>query len=270
MDLSEYDSVKRCKVLVYGPPKSGKTAIVGKLAEAGFKLWWFDLENGIKTLLNPEIIKPEFRKNISVFTVPDHRAYPVAIDVLRRLFKGGPMKLCHAHGTHNCPICAKTPGAKWSEEIDLAKFGDKDILVIDSQTQLANSAANKVTLKSWQKDDEYKMTFDDYRMQGMYMDEILSKMQVANIHVCVVSHDVDVEKSDTKEKIVPVGGTRNFSKTVAKYYDEVIYMQVQNKKHGAYSATTWSNTHLTGGRSGVKLEDPSGALQLADVFKPRA
>ena len=66
MNLSEYDDVRRTKVMIYGPPKSGKTARVGSLAAQGFKLWWFDFENGVKTLMNPEMLAPEFRKNVSL------------------------------------------------------------------------------------------------------------------------------------------------------------------------------------------------------------
>jgi hypothetical protein len=268
MNLDDYNDVKRNKVLVYGPPKCGKTALVGRLAEE-FHLHWFDMEHGIKTLMNPEMLPQEFRKNVSVFNIPDNRALPIAIDVLRRLFKFGDCRFCYLHGTHLCPLCSKDSEAKWSDTINLSKFTDKDILVIDSWTQVSNSAANKVTLKAWQKDDEYKMDFDDWRMQGMYLDEVLSKIQSSNIHVCVISHDIDVEKDEKKERIVPIGGTRNFSKTMAKYFDECIYLQVLNKKHSAYSATTWDNVHLTGGRSGVKLEDSNekNPVTLIDVFK---
>lgn len=265
MDLTEYEEVKRTKALVYGSPKSGKSAAVGKLAAEGFTLHWFDCEQGVKTLMQEEILPKEFRKNVRLYNIPDHRAYPIAIDVFRALYKGGPKRYCYSHGSNNCPICIKDSAAKWSDTIELSKFTDKDILVIDSWTQVSNSAANKVTLKAWQKDDEYKMTFDDFRMQGMYLDEVLSKLQVSNINTAVISHDVDVEKSETKEKIVPVGGSRNFSKTMAKYFDEVIYLQVLNKKHSAYSSTTWDNVHLTGGRSGVKLEEGK-ELGLKDIF----
>lgn len=268
MDLNDYSDVKRNKVLVYGPPKSGKTAMVGKLAEEGFILHWFDCEQGVKTLMNPEMLNPIFRKNIKLYNIPDHRALPIAIDTLRKLFKGGDYKFCYLHGVNSCPLCGKESQAKWSDTINLGKFTDKDVLVVDSWSQVSNSAANKVTLKAWQKDDEYKMDFDDFRMQGMYLDEVLSKIQVANINICVISHDVDVEKSESKEKIVPLGGTRNFSKMMAKYFDEVINIQVLNGKHSAHSATTWSNTTLTGGRSGIKLEEskPDKPIGLKEIF----
>ena len=56
MDLDEYVDSKRTKVMVYGPPKSGKTALVGELAAHGYTLHWVDCEKGIKTLLNPKML----------------------------------------------------------------------------------------------------------------------------------------------------------------------------------------------------------------------
>jgi hypothetical protein len=265
LNLDDYKEVKRQKVLVYGPPKAGKTVAVGKLAEAGFTLHWFDLEGGVKSLLNPDMLKVEARKNIKIYNIPDNMALPIGYDAIRQLFRGGDKKFCYEHGVNNCPVCAKKPEAAWSDVINLAKFTDKDILVVDSLTQLSDSAINKLTLKDRQKDDEYKLTFNDFGNQGMYMKEILTKVQTANINICMISHQIDAEKSDSKEKIVPVAGTRNFSVTAAKYFDEVIYMQVMNKKHAVYSATTWSNTHITGGRSGVKLEEGEGK-GLKDIF----
>ena len=265
MDLNSYEEVRRTKVLIYGPPKSGKTALMAKLAEAGYTLWWMDMENGIKTLMNPAILKPEFRKNVKLINIPDHAMLPIAFDAVRQVLKGMDVKFCFLHGKNACPICTKEPGAKYSDALNLSKFTDKDILVIDSWTQVSNSALSKITLKNRQKDDEYKPTWDDFRAQGTYLDEVLGKFQVANLNIAVLSHEVDVEKDDKKEKIVPVSGTRNFSKTTAKYFDEVVYLQVMNKKHSVYSGTTFSNTVLTGGRSGVRLED-SADLSIVDIF----
>jgi len=84
MNLDEFIPSTRGKVLVYGAPKTGKTALVGKLASK-FTLHWLDLESGIKTLLNPAMLDPQFRKNINVIPVPDHKLYPVAIDTVREV-----------------------------------------------------------------------------------------------------------------------------------------------------------------------------------------
>lgn len=265
MNLDEYTEVKRTKALIYGPPFAGKTTVVGQLANEGFKLWFLDFDSGVKTLLKPDVLTAEGRKNISVFNIPDSMGVPVAYEAFRQILRGGDKKFCYDHGINQCPVCTKLPAAKWSEVINIAKFGEKDILVADSLTTIADSAINKLTLKDRQKDPEYKLTFNDFGNQGMYMKEILSKVQTANINICLIGHQIDAEKSDSKEKIVPIAGTRNYSLTVAKYFDEVIYMQVLNKKHSAYSSSTWSNTHVTGSRNGIELEK-SSEVSLKKLF----
>ena len=150
MNLDDYSETSKTKCLIYGPPKSGKTALVGKLAAAGFNLIWFDLENGVKTLLNTDILAKEFRKNVSVISIPDHRLYPVAIDTVREVFRGGLKKICHDHGKISCPLCAKNQAAK-TTEIDILKLSSNDIIVIDSISQLSNSSMNRSILKELQK-----------------------------------------------------------------------------------------------------------------------
>ena len=194
MNLDDFSTSTRSKVLVYGPPKSGKTALVGKLA-SDFTLHYFDLESGIKTLLNESILPKQFRKNINVVSIPDHKLYPIAIDTLREVFRGGTKRICSSHGKVNCPVCAKIPDAKVSD-IDLSKLGNNDIVVIDSMSQLARSAMNKATLKEISKPggEEYKQTFTDYAMQGALMEQILSLIQVIDLNIIVISHELESEK----------------------------------------------------------------------------
>jgi hypothetical protein len=268
VNLNEYSNAARSKVLVYGAPKSGKTALVGKLAEH-FTLHWFDLENGIKTLLNPAILAPEFRKNVNVITVPDHRLYPIAIDTVREILRGGMKRICTAHGKVSCPLCAKDVTAKFSE-IDLAKLGENDILVIDSLSQLANSAMNKGILKELQKPggEEYKKTFVDYGVQGALMEQVLSFIQVADINIVAISHELESESLEGREKIVPVAGTRNFSLTSAKYFDTVVHASVVNKQHRAFSSSTYSPTIITGSRLAIDLDEKKGGeLSLISLFR---
>lgn len=268
MNLDEYNQHSRAKVLVYGPPKAGKTALVGKLAEH-FNLHWLDLENGIKTLLNPAMLKPEFRKNVNVVNVPDHKLYPVAVDTVREVLKGGEKKICQAHGKVNCPLCVKNTEARWST-INLNNFTDKDILVIDSLSQLSNSAMNKSVLKEISKPggEEYKATFHDYATQGALLDQVLSMIQVLDLNICVISHEVESEMTDGKDKIVPMAGTRNFSKLSAKYFDAAVYCTLVNKQHRAFSSTSYAPNVLTGSRLPVSLDDNKGEeLSLLPLFK---
>jgi len=267
MNLDEFKVSTRGKVLVYGAPKTGKTALVGKLASK-YTLHWLDLESGIKTLLNPAILAPQFRKNINVIPVPDHKLYPVAIDTVREVLRGGSKRICMDHGKINCPICAKNGTAKWSE-IDILKFTDRDILVIDSMSQLANSAMNKVILKEITKPggEEYKRTYADYAAQGNLMEQVLSFIQALDINVAVISHELESESLEGREKIVPVAGTRNFSLTCAKFFDSVVYTRVLNKQHRANSMTTFSPTIVTGSRLPVSVDETKGdELSIESLF----
>lgn len=268
MNLSDYSTTARATALVYGAPKSGKTALVGKLAAAGFKLHWFDLEGGIKTLLNDAILAKEFRSNVNVFSIPDHRLYPVAIDTVRDVFRGGLKKICSAHGKVNCPLCAKNNAPV--SEIDILTLGDNDIVVIDSMSQLARSAMNRIMAREIQKPngEEAKPTFTEYAQSAALMEQILSLIQVANLNVVVISHEMESEGLDGRDKIVPVAGTRNFSLTCAKYFDVVVHTTIVNKQHRAFGSSTYSPTIVTGSRLPVDIDNgKDGAMSLVPLFK---
>lgn len=267
MDLNDYHKSKRVKLLVYGPPKSGKTALVGQLAKC-FKLHWIDLEQGVKTLLNPALLPLEYRANVNVINIPDHRFNPVGIDTVRAVFRGGHKRICYDHGKVACPLCSKRTDARWAE-IDLGKFGDDDLLVIDSISQLSASALNKVTLKAIMapNGEDYKASWDDYAAQGALIQEVLSIIQVLDLNIACISHETDVAPADAKERLVPVAGTRNASKLAAKYFDEVVYCSILNKKHVANNSTVFNPNIMTGGRSGILLDGKKdGELSLLPLF----
>jgi AAA domain len=267
MDLSEYQDNMSTKVLVYGPPKAGKTDLVGQLAEV-FTLHWLDLEHGIRTLLNKERFNQAWLKNVNYFNIPDHVEYPIAITTVQEILKGGLKKICQDHGVPACARCQKDPKGRWSE-VDIMKFTSKDILVIDSATQLGRSAINKSALKGIQaKGPDYKFERDDFGAQGRALDLVFNKFQVLPINIAVISHEMDGEKEpDKAEKLVPISGTANHSKTVSKYFDELAYCYVQNGRHRVANSTTFRPGVQTGGRSGVKL-DTMEVPSLVPLFDP--
>ena len=258
MKLSHKTASKSHRVLLFGPPKSGKTQLAGELSRA-FNLIWFDLENGVDTLLKLPL---EQQERIEVISLPDTRSFPVAIETCLKAIKGGRGKICEQHGKWNCLTCSKTPEATPSVEICLSELPLDTIVVFDSLTQLTNSAIAHITKA---QPEDYKLEYDDWANLGKLMDVFLSHVQQAGFHVVCISHETEVKMEDGKDKLVPTAGTRNFSRNTAKYFDEVVYCEVKNKKHAVGSSTTYSGNILTGSRSGTSLESATSA-SLVPIF----
>jgi len=262
-------------VEIYGKPKVGKSILAAQLANYGFRLHWCDLERGIKVVFGRDAsgkpwITESGRKNFNYINIPDHQNYPIAIKTMKEIVRGGPKKVCFNHGAINCSKCAAVADAHHGT-IDLTSFTRRDILVIDSMTQLGMSAINNAVKSELAKHGEnYKFEWDDYRIQGYAIDNVLNMVQVMPVNVICISHEVDTEKDDkAPEALAPSAGTRNHSKTASKFFDEVVYAFVLNGKHRVTNSTTYSKTVQSGGRSGLNLEalpEPS----LLPLFYPAA
>ena len=255
-------------ILVYGPPKSGKTAAVGKLAER-FKLNYFDLEDSIKTLANPAVLDPKYLQNIELFRIPDKQTYPMAIETMLKVTKGSPapIRICHAHGKVSCPICTKDAAAEVTEIIldDNNPRTATEVLVIDSYSQLAESAMNYIMKDAIAKDNfDAKAGWDEYGKQGRILERIGSTIQVSPHNIVVISHEMMVDMEDGAKKIVPIGGTSNVSKVFAKFFDDVVYCEIVNKQHRLVSSTTGKSNVLAGSRSGKDLKPGDSLLKLFD------
>lgn len=257
MKLSQKSASKSHRALVFGPPKSGKTQLAGELSKE-FNLIWFDLENGVDTLLKLPV---EQQERIEVITLPDTRSYPIAIETMLKVIKGGKNDICDKHGKVSCGLCKKDSLPFTS--IELATLSLDTIIVVDSLTQLTNSAISHITKN---QPEDYKLNYDDWGNLGKLMDTFLSHVQQAGFNIVCISHETETEMEDGKMKLVPTAGTRAFSRNTAKYFDEVIYCEVKNKKHIAASSTLYNGNILTGSRTGATLETQEAA-SLIPIFK---
>lgn len=281
MLLSEYETKKSNKICIFGRAKVGKTALALQLARIG-KLWWFDLEDGIKTGLNPAILPKEFWKNVEVFRIPSVQHIPMGIETILKVIKGSECKICWLHGKVSCPVCMRVADAVVTR-ICLNEFTLNDWLVIDSSTQLtsdANAAALKLIIAGATDPQDFVLDKNtggkDYKYPAavsFMLDKIFGTMQNSNFNCIVISHEVMTERlkdtghvagkgenqpSDGVEMIFPSAGSRNFSRNYGRYFDMLIHCDVINRKHRASSSTTYNSTVQTGSRTAQNIEEVLG------------
>ena len=257
--LNTLESTKVHRCLLFGPPKTGKTLLAGKLAEF-YNLIWVDFENGYETLFQ---LPTAYQERIELITIPDTRSYPIAIETGLKMVKQ-PCVICEAHGKVGCMICQRenTPVIN----TDLPNLRDLDtVVVFDSMTQLTNSAIANITKA---EADDYKLDYDDWGNLGKLLDIFLSHIQQSGYHVIVISHEIEAKTEGKKARLVPVAGTRNFSRNCAKYFDHIVYCEVKNRKHTFTSSTTASTNILTGSRTGIAIENATAEASLLQIFKP--
>lgn len=265
--LSEMSESLIKHILLYGPPKSGKTLLAGGLAEE-MNLIWLDVEFGSDTLFQ---LPKEWQQRIDIFKIPDSKKFPVACETLLKLFSVCKGTICKDHGKFNCPVCGKdkdpknkllgTAGTLYP--IDITNMGPKDCIVIDSWSQVVMSFLGNITRN---KPDDYKMERDDWGNLKNAVENLGTLIQGFPGNVVVISHEEEAEMVDKSTKIVPVGGSRNTSRNFAKYFGEVVYAEIENKKHKFSSSSTAKMKVVTGSRSNTALEK-STEPRLLEVFQ---
>lgn len=256
MKLTDKKASATERVLVYGPPKSGKSLLVGKLAEY-YNLIWFDNEQGWGVLKQ---LPEEWQSRINIISIPDSRIYPISAETWMKAIKGNAVDICQEHGKVSCALCKKDN--KEFERVELNTTPSNTIVVWDTLTQLSNSFIAHITKA---QPDDYKMEFDDWGYLRILVEKFLSQAQIAGYNLVCITHEEEVEFEDKKKKIVPVCGSSKSSRNTAKYFDHVVYTEIRNKKHVAGSGTDYGMNIVTGSRTGIALEN-SKEPNLLDIF----
>lgn len=253
MKLTDIKSSQSKRVLIYGESMTGKTTLAGTLA-AKYKLIYIDLEKGFESLLKlPESAK----NNIDLISIPDTKIFPIAVETVLKIFTGKEVLVCNEHGKVNCPMCRKD---KLPEtRVCLSELGPDTVVVVDSLTQLSASAINFL-MKD--KEDTAKPEWDVYRSQGALLEKFLSCLQQAKHHVVCISHVVESQQEDGKVKLFPVCGTSNFSRNCPRFFDDVVFVELKNKKHTATCSTTYANNITAGSRLGHTIGEDMSLLTL--------
>ncbi len=110
------------KVLLLGHSGVGKTGLLGSLLNAGYRLFVIDFDNNLEILTDPQVCKPEFRKNLIYQTFTDK------LKGARALPDGVPQA---AQKALSCLDDWKEDGKSLGNPYS---WGPKDVLVLDSLT----------------------------------------------------------------------------------------------------------------------------------------
>lgn len=246
---------KNHSILIYGPPKTGKSRLVGTAAKIPEvkRIFWFDLENGMETLLHMDLTDEEMQK-ITVYSLPDTKQNPVAIETMLKAFSKNTVSICNEHGKVECK--EKECAAPENQTIfSLKDCTHNDLIVIDSGSQLGDSAISAICLG---KGDLFKPGWDEYAIVGKWLSDILSVIQqAAHTNFVVITHELITEGEDGKERTYPLIGSKNFSIRAGKFFGTVAYTHIKLNKHVAGSSATYRSDTITGSRVNATLEKTS-------------
>lgn len=239
-------------IMIYGPPKGGKSRLVGTAAKIKQlkRIFWIDIENGVETLLNMGLTDEELSK-ITIIKIADTRDNPIALETILKAFTSKtPVDICEAHGRVDCADCKKAggPSIKWH----LGMCTHDDLVVLDSGSQLGDSALAAACLG---KPNMFKPTFDEYGMVNKWLGDVCSVIQqCVNTNFVVITHDTVLKDDENKDRIFPLFGSTQFSMKCAKFFGTVVYVHKKMNKHTAGSGSTYRSDLLTGSRVGIALE----------------
>lgn len=262
MKLSVYTPPLTKRVLIIGLSGTGKSTLAAQMAEEGYNLIWLNIENAADTLVK---LSPEAKERIDLINIPDSASYPIAAQTLLTLFKNGRANICDLHGKDACPVCSKTPGAIISP-VDFSKLTEKDIVVVDTGTQLSYSIM-AYTMKD--KAVETKPERDDWGALRKYTEFFKSQFQGFRGNLIVTAHCQEAELEDGGVKLVPSFGSAGMSASFASAFDCVVYTEIKNGKHRAFSKSTASPKVLTRSRGDFEIEKEE-KLSLVNLFNGTA
>ena len=247
MKLSQKSAAAFTRILVTGLPGSGKSTLVAKLAER-YRLIWITLDNDADILRSLPLAQQE---NIELIDIPDSAKFPVAAQTLLSLLSQRKGKICNAHGVFNCALCTKNAPTEFTH-LDLTTLTQDDIVVIDTVSQLGRSVLAH-TMKD--KSVETKPERDDWGALRKWTEFFASEFQAARYNLVCIAHIVEAELENGKTKLVPDFGSKGMSASFAKIFSHVVYCDIVNKKHRAYSSSTALNEALTKSRTSFRVED---------------
>lgn len=259
MKVSDYEKkLATLRVLIMGLSGTGKSTLAATLSRI-YNVIWIDTENSVDVLSN---LPAEYKERIRLIKIPDTAAFPMASQTVQKLFKDKKGNICDKHGVIDCSACKKN-----NEPFELVDFNllnpRTDIVVLDSLTQVGLSMMCHL-LKT--KPIDYKPERDDWGGLRKNTEYLAGNIQGAPINLVCTALPTEATLENGKTKLIPQFGSNPMCQIIGAKFSSVIYTDIVNKKHVAFSSSTHSNTILTKSRVGFKIEEQE-VLDLCPMFE---
>lgn len=257
--------------IVYGGPGTGKTTLAALLSEF-FHILWLDGDKGLSAVQNN--LPPELRSRIHPIRIPDNTSSPKFAPTVLKIVTGLRVEICVEHGTHDCSLCKGRNDKPKYPTFAINQLPKDWIVICDSMTQyfasaraLAQYKLNQAAVKAGELDVLYKGDYDYWGICWNYSDMLGNYVKDLLCQFVMISHETMAKAADSKEKLVPIGGTKTVSAGHAKWYSTEVYSEVINNKIVFHSSVTSKPGVQTKSRSNVFLETAE-TPSLLHVFRP--
>lgn len=265
------------RMLVYGPPKSRKTWWALRLAEAGFNVVLFDLDDGaaIAKNLTPEALRRIYRIDLT----PNAASYSTSgAAALAYAMSGQPVFFDEESRTY-VPHQKMEPEKEYTK-IDLTKLGPRDVMIVDTWSAFVQQmTANTVSILN--PIAVPKLEWDDYAKVRLILDHFLTGALRLNCHLIIIGHsetyakkkpDAD-QKAALKDQIEsvrlqPSSVTRAHAETMAAKFNDVVYFEIPNAMMGTMINTKGSEEFDAGSRMVPPMLKKFDDLPVTD-FMPK-
>lgn len=230
-DLEDHQSKTTTKMLLIGDPGSGKTGALASLANAGYKLWWIDFDNGLDIILDlfkstKSPYKREAMRNIKykTLTAPMKNSGGKLIPVSAKVWPDT-LKLLEGGIKWDLKNPAEEPGG-------VVNLGLNDVLVLDSLTFLSKAAlAYTMSLNNRLGQRAQLQDWGDGQaliegLLGMLYDESIKCNTIIISHITYIGEDggLQIGYPNTLGKALPP--------KVGSYFNSVIQMKTSGTGAG--------------------------------------
>jgi len=255
------------KIILFGAPGSAKTHIAATIAKVPSikRVFWFDLENGLETVVfavdskgAPLLTDDQLTKIIPI-RIEDTRELPRAAETLLKVFTSTTGAVIDNKSGKVIEGVAPL-GADTTTKINIFQLTEEDAIVVDSGSQLADSVIHLVK----QSNPEMKSIQRIFGQVNPDLAAILTGIQATKAVVVMCTHTLDitktvrVDKNTTEERLlrtVPMMGSRPFSDRVAKYFGYKIHTYVNGSTHRATCKLGKIDKVLVSSRRPISFED---------------